>query len=91
MPTNGPIYVDGRNDVTLRFPNDANRRSKKPPTWEGRPLSCYMPAPGIDFGPQRWQAKILPVLPISLKTETSPMFVKESPELLAFFVLKEIF
>ena len=31
----------------------------KPPTLDGRPLSCHMPTPGLDPESQRWQASAI--------------------------------
>ena len=37
-----------------------NRRTRgKPPTLDGRPLSCLMPTPGLDPESQRWQASAI--------------------------------
>ena len=70
LPTTGPIIIRHSNrwaDFTstvarVKWRDDSQMTpiadKKKTPTWDGRPLSCYMPVRGIASGPQRWQSRI---------------------------------
>ena len=65
----GRFYVDSRNDMTLHFPNDTNRKQKKNKQKKllGRATNIlHTPVLGINSGPPQLQA-----MSMSLKTETS--------------------
>ena len=48
--------------VSLSCTVKENRSTRgKPSTMGGWPLTCHMPSPGIELGPQRWKARDIPL------------------------------